>query len=176
MTAPVFVCVGSLNPVKIAAVRAVVEHFFPGARVESVAAASGVPAQPFGDEETRRGAANRARAAREARGADFGVGLEGGVVEEADGSLRTCAWAAVATADGRLAFGGSLALTLPPDVAALVRGGLELGAAMDRLSGRVDVKHAEGAAGILTRGFVDRRRAYEPLVAYAFAGLRLGPG
>jgi inosine/xanthosine triphosphatase len=171
MNSPPRVAVGSTNPVKIAAVRTVFAHFAPGAAVEAVAAASGVADQPFGDEDTKRGAWNRATAAREKLAADYGVGLEGGVVEEPDGSLRTCAWACVVDAAGRRAFGGSLVMPLPPEVARLVRSGVELGPAMDALTGRVGVKHAEGAVGILTRGFVDRRRAYEPLVAYACAGI-----
>ncbi len=173
MTAPAsfLISVGSLNPVKIAAARAVIAHLFPAAEVRGVAVPSGVPDQPYGDDVTRLGAANRARAARAAIGAKYGIGLEGGVVEEADGSLRTCAWAAVATEDGRVSFGGSLVMTLPPAVAALVRSGMELGPAMDRLTGKSNIKHAEGVVGILTRGAISRQAAYEALVAYAFAGL-----
>ena len=52
--------VGSTNPVKIAAVRAVVVRVWPSCVVRGVAAESGVPAQPFGDEETQRGARMRA--------------------------------------------------------------------------------------------------------------------
>lgn len=176
MSAPAsfLIALGSTNPVKLAAAKAVVAHLYPAAEVRGVAVPSGVPDQPYGDDVTRRGAVNRARAARAALGARYGIGLEGGVVEESDGSLRTCAWAAVATEDGRVSFGGSLVLTLPPAVAALVRGGMELGPAMDALTGKSNVKHAEGAVGILTRGFVDRQAAYEPLVAYAFAGLAEG--
>lgn len=162
------VAVGSLNPVKVSAVRAVLAPLSPDARIEGVSARSGVPDQPWGDEETIRGARSRARAAREAVDADLGVGIEGGVVEGDEG-LRTCAWAVVVSRDGTSGTGGSLALPLPPVVAALVRGGLELGAAMDRASGLVDTKRGHGAVGILTAGRIDRQRAYEVLVTYALA-------
>ena len=162
------VVVGSTNPVKIAAVRAVLERAGVNARIEGIAVASGVSEQPFGDAETIRGATQRARAALEATGADLAVGLEGGVVEEG-GRMRTCAWASVVGRDGRVGVGGSLAMTLPAPVAALVRDGVELGHAMDRVTGAHDTKRGVGAVGILTAGLVDRQRAYESLVAYALA-------
>jgi len=162
------VVVGSTNPVKIAAVRAVLERAGVNARIEGVAVASGVSEQPVGDAETIRGATQRARAALDATGADLAVGLEGGVVEEEDG-MRTCAWASVVGRDGRVGVGGSLAMMLPERVAALVRDGVELGHAMDRVTGAHDTKRGVGAVGILTAGLVDRQRAYESLVAYALA-------
>lgn len=163
------IVVGSTNPVKIGAVRAVLGAVAPWAKIEGVAVASTVPDQPFGDDETIRGALARATAARQALGADLGVGIEGGVVEQADGTMRTCAWAAVVDARGRSGVGGSLAMRLPSEVAAMIRDGIELGVAMDRLIGAHDTKRGAGAVGILTGGLVDRQRAYESLVAYALA-------
>src|SRR5207302_2089282 len=96
--------------------------------------------QPFGDEETIRGARARAAAARVSLDADFGVGIEGGVVDEADGSMRTCAWAAIVDASGRSSVGGSLAMPLPAAVATMIRRGVELGHAMDALVGAHDTK------------------------------------
>ena len=173
MTSPVSgirtVAVGSTNPVKIGAVQVVFAGIAPLARVEGRAVPSTVSEQPRGDEETMRGALARAAAARDALGADVGVGIEGGVIEQADGSMRTCAWAAVVDGDGRSGVGGSLSMPLPHRVAAMVREGLELGHAMDRLSGQHDTKRGQGAVGILTAGLVDRQQAYEILVAYALA-------
>ena len=162
------IVVGSTNPVKIAAVQAVMERVGSRAEVVGLAVASGVSDQPVGDVETIRGATQRARAVLEASDADFGVGLEGGVVDS-DGIMRTCAWAAVVARDGRVGTGGSLAMPLPSRVAALVREGVELGHAMDRVTGSHDTKRGAGAVGILTAGLVDRQRAYEALVAYALA-------
>ncbi len=163
------VAVGSRNPVKVAAVSQVVRRLHAAALVEGVQVPSGVPDQPVGDAETQLGAAARARAAREALDADIGVGLEGGVVDEGGGAMRTCAWAAVSLRDGREFLGGSLAMPLPPAVAALVRSGVELGHAMDALTGGTDTKHGAGAVGILTNGMIDRQRAYETLVTYALS-------
>ena len=164
---PALVAVGSTNPVKLAAVRAVLARAMPGSEVRPVAVTSGVPDQPVGDDVTIAGARMRALRARDALDADFGAGIEGGVVENPDGSLRTCAWAVVVARDGRIGTGGSLAMPLPPPVAAAVRGGLELGLAMDELTGAHDTKRGTGAVGVLTAGLIDRRAAYEVLVTYA---------
>lgn len=161
------IAVGSTNPVKLGAARNVIRRLVPSAEVTPVAVASGVPDQPWGDDETIRGALARARAARDAAGAQLGIGIEGGVVAQPDGGVRTCAWAAVVSADGREGIGGSLSLQLPDEVAALVRGGVELGHAMDAITGQRDVKRGAGAVGILTAGLVTREQAYETLVAYA---------
>ncbi len=163
------VIVGSLNPVKIAAVRAVVQRVYPDAAVTGVDAASGVPAQPIGDEQTRVGAEARARAALLQSSATLAIGLEGGVVIEADGSMRTCAWAVAVSRDGRRSVGGSLSMPLPAVVADRIRAGEELGYAMDAVAQTVGTKHGRGAVGILTAGLIDRQRAYEPLVTYALA-------
>src|SRR5438045_848551 len=160
--------VGSKNPVKLAAARAVIGRVAPGARVEPVSVASTVRDQPFGDEETIRGALARARGAREAVVGEFGIGIEGGVVD-ADGSMRTCAWAAVVDVAGREGVGGSLAMPLPEAVAQLIRDGVELGEAMDRLTGEHNTKQRQGAVGILTAGLVDRQAAYEVILSYALA-------
>ncbi len=162
------VAVGSTNPVKLAAVRAVLHRLDPMATVEGMAAASMVPDQPVGDAQTILGATNRAQAARAALDADLGVGIEGGVVDSSAG-MRTCAWAVVATRDGGVHVGGSLSMPLPDAVAALIREGVELGHAIDRLIGTDNIKHGAGAVGILTEGLVSRQQAYEAIIAYALA-------
>lgn len=162
------VAVGSRNPVKGAAVRAVLGRVAPQATLEAVPAASGVPDQPFGDAETIAGARARAIAARAATDADLGVGLEGGVVDGPEG-MRTCAWCVVVDRDGREGVGGSLAMPLPDAVARMIRDGMELGHAMDALIATHGTKYGAGAVGVLTAGLIDRQGAYEVLVTYALA-------
>lgn len=164
------VAVGSTNPVKLGAVRAVLATLAPSITVDGVTVSSGVPDQPMGDEQTIEGATTRAHAARAALDADLGVGIEGGVVETASG-MRSCAWAVVATRDGAVHVGGNLSMPLPDAVAALIRDGVELGHAIDRLVGTSNIKHGAGAVGILTQGLVTRQQAYEVILAYALAPL-----
>lgn len=91
------IAVGSTNPAKVAASRAVLERAFPQAEVVAVEVPSGVPPQPIGAEETAAGARQRARLALAAvPGAFLGVGLEGGI--DPEGHLLNCC--AVATPDG----------------------------------------------------------------------------
>jgi non-canonical (house-cleaning) NTP pyrophosphatase len=48
---------------------------------------------------------------------------------------------------------------------------MELGHAMDAVTGTHNVKQGLGAVGILTRGPVSRQQAYESILAYALAPL-----
>lgn len=162
------VAVGSTNPVKLAAVRAVFQRLEPRTHVDGIAVASRVPDQPIGDAQTIEGATNRAHAARAALDADLGVGIEGGVVDAA-GGMRTCAWAVVVTRTGEAHAGGSLSMPLPDAVAALIRRGVELGHAIDQLMGTSNIKHGAGAVGVLTEGLVNRQDAYETILSYALA-------
>lgn len=164
------VVVGSTNPVKVAAVEAVLTRCGPGIEVHGVAVSSGVPDQPWGDDQTRAGALARARAALASDlHAQLAVGLEGGVVRETNGSVRTCAWAVVVDRHGTTCSGGSLVMALPPAVVALLEAGMELGHAMDEVASTVNTKHGTGAVGLLTAGLITRQGAYEPLVTYALS-------
>jgi inosine/xanthosine triphosphatase len=131
---------------------------------------SGVSPQPWGDEETLRGARNRAEAALRAGGADLGVGLEGGLVE-VDGRVFTCAWCVVARDDGATGMAGGAHLLLPPSVAAAVRAGAELGPTMDAVTGLHNTKQGDGAIGVLTDGYLNRQSAYEHVLTLALARL-----
>ncbi len=160
------IAVGTDNPVKYRAVRNVMRRLFPGAQVISLQVPSGLPEQPIGDEETRRGAANRAHAARLAAHADWGVGIEGGVVENEFG-MMTCAWCAIEDRSGRVGVGGSTNMLLPDEVAECVRAGGELGQAMDEFAKITNVRRKMGAIGVMTKGLTDRQRAYEFIVKMA---------
>jgi inosine/xanthosine triphosphatase len=164
------IAVGSTNPVKVAAVRSVIERIWGDCEVVAVAADSGVPAQPLGDEETQRGARSRAFGALSATpDMDLGVGIEGGVVVLPSGAMRTCAWAVAVDRTGGEGIGGSLSMPLPHAVAQRIAAGEELGHAMDHVAQVLGTKWGRGAVGILTAGLIDRQRAYEPLVTYALA-------
>ena len=168
MSAFRIIAVGSKNRVKIAAVDSVLTRAGWNATVTGIEVPSGVPGQPMGNEETIRGARQRAIAALRQLDADLGVGIEGGCVENEHG-MSTCAWVVVVDRNDRASVGGSLHMPLPKRVADLVRQGVELGHAIDRISGELDTKQGAGAVGFLTAGLVDRQRAYEPLVAYALS-------
>ena len=58
-------------------------------------------------------------------------------------------------------------MPLPAAVARRLRDGDELGHAIDALTGESGTKHRGGAVAVLTAGLVDRRQAYEVILAYA---------
>lgn len=163
--------VGSVNPVKIAAARSVLRRVHGDqVCVAGTAVESGVSDQPWGDEETLRGALNRASAALNVGGARLGIGLEGGLLE-IDGHVFTCAWCAVARSDGTTGIAGGANLLLPPPAAEALRNGAELGPTMDALTGLHNTKQRQGAIGILTKGYLDRQSAYEHILTLALARL-----
>jgi inosine/xanthosine triphosphatase len=168
MIEPACVAVGSRNPVKVAAVTAVIQRLWSGATVTGVAVASGVSVQPLSDEEAIAGATNRAREALAISAADLGVGLEGNTVETPYGMFTT-GWAAIVDRRGVIGLGSSGRLPLPAVVAQAVRNGRELGPLMDELVGQVNTKQRQGAVGILTQGLMTRTGALEIAVLYALA-------
>jgi inosine/xanthosine triphosphatase len=164
------VVVGSTNPVKVAAAQAIFARLAADVSVEGSAVDSGVPIQPWGDEQTRQGALNRAHAAL-SNEVDYGVGFEGGLIETEMG-IMTCAWCAVVNREGRVGMGGGVNILLPPAVTEAVQAGKELGPAMDALIGEADTKQGPGAVGILTDGLVDRQAAYEHILILALGPFR----
>ncbi|MFO7172825.1 MAG: inosine/xanthosine triphosphatase [Bacillota bacterium] len=165
---PKVVAVGSTNPAKVGAARAVLARAFPGCRVEPVAVPSGVREQPLGAAETEAGARNRARGALAAvPAADLAVGFEGGV--DRRGYVINCC--AVALRDGREWVAWGTRFPLPGPVAARVLAGEELGPVMDAVSGQVESKKHLGAIGILTRGLVTREEMWAQALAAALPPL-----
>lgn len=163
------IALGSQNPAKIGAVHSTLLVRWPDARLVPVSGDSGVPVQPWGDTETRRGAVNRARYALDnTPEAALGIGLEGGLIETEFGVLA-CAWCAIQDRAGRLGIGGGVSFMLPPAVERMVRDGWELGPAMDALTGISESKTKMGAVGILTDGLLDRQEAYAHTVKLAMA-------
>ena len=162
------VAVGSTNPVKLAAVRAVMEQLCPGAEIRPIQVDPGVQAQPLSDDEMVTGAKARAIAARHALDADLGIGLEGGVHRSTWGALLS-GWAAIVDRQGRIGLGSGGRIVLPPVLVESLEQGEELGPAMDRLSGLHDTRKGPGAVGILTNGLVARDEAFRVAIAYALA-------
>jgi inosine/xanthosine triphosphatase len=164
------VLVGSRNPVKIGAVQDVFGQYYSGIEVLGVEVASGVPAQPVGD-DTFRGAENRAVALvalnrDQQLGADFFAGLEGGVAQVA-GHWFAFGAICLANATGRLGMGVSPMFELAPALLEPLLKGEELGHVIDRLSGDQNTKQKGGAIGHLTKGRLGRRELYAQGVAMA---------
>lgn len=107
------IIVGTKNQKKLAAVRAVfLEVLKPSSlEVDSFDAKSLVPDAPH-NEDTYRGALNRAKECAEKFEVDYCVGIESGLVERY-GNYFEEAWAVVISADGSSCIGYSSGLLLP---------------------------------------------------------------
>ncbi|KAJ1484638.1 inosine triphosphate pyrophosphatase-like protein [Baffinella frigidus] len=160
-----WVCVASKNPVKCNAARLAIEQSFPSAIVEVVGESvpSGVADQPMTDRETRTGAENRARAAKERHpGFDLYVGMEGGLEEDSNKKLRCFAWMVIISTERPEIEGSarSACFELPEAVSKLVRGGMELGEADDQVFARENSGKGDGTIGRLTHGMMSRTEYY----------------
>lgn len=157
------IAVGSLNRVKVEAVRTVMERIFGSVRITAVDVLSGVPPQPF-EEQTRQGAINRARAAL--GGHDLAVGIEAGVFRKEDG-LYDVQYCAVLDKKGRLTVGMGSGFMYPPPVAGLVLGGMTVGDAVEKVFGTTGIGKKQGAVGLLSGGLLDRGSLTEQSVTAA---------
>ena len=167
------IVVGSRNPVKTRAMLSAFERMFPGQEFHArgVSAPSGVDDQPMSDPETLTGARNRMWAARkDCPQADFWAGIEGGIEDRPDG-MTAFAWITVLS---RTNYGQARTATFPlPDaVASLIRQGVELGEANDRIFRRRNSKQEEGAIGTLSGQVVDRHALYEHAAIMALLPFR----
>lgn len=162
------IAVGSLNPIKIGAVKSITGRVWEESTVTAIDVPSGVSAMPMSDSQCLLGARNRARQARESAAADLGFGLEGGVNLEPAG-LMLLGWVAVIDARGREGIGCTARLPLPGPIAERVLGGEELGPVMDELLGYHNVRQKGGAVGALTAGLVLRQETFAIAVAYALS-------
>lgn len=158
------VVVGSKNPVKVGAVEEAFRRYYPECIVEGIEVESGVSDQPMSEEETIRGARNRA--SRCSENADFGVGVEGGIAV-IDDKLYNCAWVSIISKEGVEGLSGGLYFELPPKVSERIINGGELGPVMNELTGEDNVKQKMGAIGIFSKGQLDRKQAYVQIVLSA---------
>ena len=167
------IIIASLNPVKIGAVEDAFKQFMPSQSqaLVGLSVPSGVADQPLSDEETWRGANNRAQAAAAAHPeADYCVGLEGGI-DTLYGQISTFAWIVIRHRDGTTSQSRTASLPLPSAITDLIEQGLELGHACDRVFNTDNVKQKGGAIGLLTHDIYSRRSTYTQAVVFALAGL-----
>ena len=121
----------------------------------------------MGDEETIQGARNRCAACLKAvPEADYYCGLEGGCDMKKE-EMSCFAWMVIMDKHGKEGKSRTGVFTLPPQVAALVKSGLELGYANDQVFKTTGSKRSGGAVGILTSGVVDRTQYYEQALVLA---------
>ena len=116
---------------------------------------------------------------------DYAVGLEGGVCEENLAAehpgvaglapvLQCFAWMACyrpTPVQGRPSWGFARtgSFEVPPRVVALMRSGMELGDADDKIFGELNSKQKGGSVAKVTQGVIDRTAYYEHAMLLALA-------
>ncbi|SRR5258708_3110811 len=165
------IVVASTNPVKLKAAEIGFKRMFgeekEGLEISGVSVQSGVSDQPFSEEETIKGATNRALNAKDNKlDADYWVGLEGGIEDKGD-EMYAFAWCVVIDKNEKLGKGKTGTFILPIEIAKLIRDGKELGEADDIVFGRTNSKQDNGAIGILTGNVLTRAGFYADAVILA---------
>lgn len=158
------VIIASLNPAKISAVESAFCSVFPEQAFDfqGVSVSSEVADQPMSDAETKLGALNRVRNARQVvTGGDFYVGLEAGIEDNV-----TFAWMIIESG-ARRGESRSASLMLPPEVLAKLADANELGDVMDQVFGTHNIKQQGGAIGLLTRYQLTRSSVYHQALILA---------
>lgn len=153
------VYLGTTNTAKVTAVRNVLEPL--GLEIIPMAVNSLVSDQPKTDEETIKGATNRALALPTD---GLRVGLEAGV-ELLDGDLFLTNYGVLIDQNNHVYKAGGTRITLPNEVKhAIFEEGLELADAMEKYFGLHNVKHCDGAIGFFTEGMVKRVDIFEHII------------
>jgi len=163
--------IGSTNQAKVKAAREVIESHFPGSELSSMKVPSGVKDQPFGDEETRVGALNRAaNAANEANGA-IGIGLEGGIRMQGE-EMFVCNWGALVLPSGKSFTAAGAQIPLPDEIASELQNGRELGVVVDEYFKASGIRHSEGAIGMFTANAITRDKLFEHVMQLLIGQLK----
>jgi inosine/xanthosine triphosphatase len=164
------VIVGSTNPTKISATHQAFAAVWPDQtwEVTGLNVPSGVADQPMSDQESIKGATNRAQAVMAKESPDFAVGLEGGL-QQIDSKWFDCGWIVILDRHGHIGIASSARMHTPPQVMKLIHEGVELGQAMDQLFNLSNSKHAQGHFGLMTNNLVTREKGYLDAVIFALA-------
>lgn len=178
------VAIGSLRPPKVEAVRTVMSQVAPflGRQPKQInyiarEVESGVPSMPLSIHEIRRGARNRAEAARalvesEYGPVDFAIGLEGGffiLSTEDKEHIHLQTWAYVHH-EGKGYYGSSMSMPVPAAVAReVLENKKELGEVIDHFAGRQNVRNQDGAFGVFSLGLLSRQQGLELALIGALA-------
>ena len=151
------VAVATENPIKIRGVeQAFVDTFGKGEiEIQQVILDLGLPEQPISD-AIASGAIERAKAGQQHANADFGVGIEAGLIQlpgsESWMSIQVCA---VIDRGGKCAMGMGPGYELPKPILDAVLSGEPLRKAFERLLSVEDLEH-RGAVFFLSDGRIDR--------------------
>ena len=164
-----------MNKAKVEAATKVIAAQYPEAKIDYTESASGVRAQPIGDEETIEGAVNRATFIGKNHPDAIGIGLEGGVRILGE-EMYICNWGAFALPSGEIITAGGAQIRLPNELADEIRKGKELGPVMERYFDAKGLRQKEGAMGIFTAGMITRIESFTHIMQLLIGQMRYQSG
>ena len=146
--------IGSENPSKVNAVKMVFSRIFKfPIEYIPVKTEPDVPPQPF-EEDTIKGAINRAKKLKDC---DYCIGIEAGLFWDSEVKRYfDRAYCAILDKFGYLTLGHSGGFYYPPPIIEMVKNGMEVGDAMEKISGIKEIKKKMGAIGFLSKGLINR--------------------
>lgn len=164
---PVRVVVGSMNKVKIDAVRNIFTQSFGLVEVKGIEPNHSIGTQPM-EERTIQGSIERARSAIAETGADFGVGIEAGLffnkILNKHLDIQYCA---IVDSSGKMTVGHGPGFEYPPEVIQAVLKGGTVGDTMSKITEIEKIGHKMGSIGYLSDGLIDRTSLTEVAVLMA---------
>lgn len=135
--------------------------------VECVRTESGVADHPTAADEAMLGAKNRAASAMKQKpGADFYVGIEGGLLQ-ADGKAWEIGWIAIYDSNCQVATGLSAGVEIKGRILQAIQNGQELNDVLDDVYGIGKIGNANGFYGLVTDDLVTRQQAYVHGIIFA---------
>ena len=172
------IAVGSRNPTKVEAVRRVMETLGYECEIIVYPVEPSVGSQPIGMEKVTRGAVERAYLSRRNAGADWGVGIEAGLIKipytmSGYMDFQVCV---IIDEEDYITMGFGPGFEFPSEaVKSTVEGKVsEIEEVMVQITGIKNIGDTIGAVGFLSRGLVERVQ----LSKYALIGAiipRLNP-
>jgi len=165
------IAIGTMNKAKNAAVQNIIKLVWNDADFYPIETDSGISSQPLSDEESIKGAINRAKQALIKTNADYGIGLEGGVRTIHNYGMFLHGWVAIIDKNGTIGLGQSASIELPKHIEERINNGEELGPIIQELmkDDKDTIRHNEGTNGILTNGLYTRVKEFEDATRCALA-------
>lgn len=165
------VAVGTSNMIKVEAVKEAFGHFYSNIRVMNVSVDNLLP-QPITLSSTVRGALTRAeKALQKIKEAEFGVGVEAGLMEIPDTrTYLNVQFAAIIDKDQKITLGSSAGFQLPNEVTKLVLiERMEVDRAVEFLYGIKDIGEKRGIIDLMTKGATSRKELITNALIMALA-------
>jgi inosine/xanthosine triphosphatase len=164
---PTKICVGSLNPTKINAVKIGFNTYYKNFKLYKIKVDSKVPKQPIGLEIILKGAENRAENALNYlinKGISehniFGVGIEAGLVKipVARSKYMDFQFCVIIDENRDISLGSGIAFEYPQVVIDEIISNkeIEIGDIMGRLANNVNLKNESGAISFLSKNIITR--------------------